>query len=163
MVVRLFLAFNAHWEKILKHVSEIRQRQVLKKGEKKIERNITEERLFLLKRWPLQHHFQEEFPSQSKSQSCHEAAPAEMRKVPTEPGKLKAGICCQNLHWRQLSGKLARPVLALLSLTCALVPALARAEQVRVCGPVVQGKPHRLIPGGSTPGSGSLLTLGNLP
>lgn len=55
MVVRLFLAFNAHWEKILKHVSEIRQRQVLKKRGKK-NRNITEKRLLLLKRWPLQHH-----------------------------------------------------------------------------------------------------------
>ena len=56
MVVRLFLAFNAHWEKILKHVSEIRQRQVLKKRGKKKNRNITEKRLLLLKRWPLQHH-----------------------------------------------------------------------------------------------------------
>lgn len=162
MVVRLFLAFNAHWEKILKHVSEIRQRQVLKKRGKKIE--ISQRKDFYFSRGGHSSIIlQEAFPSQSKSQSCHEAAPAEMRKVPTEPGKLEAGIYYQSLCWRQLSGKSARPVLALLSLTGALVPALAGAEQVRVCGPVVQGKPHRLTPWASTPGSGSLLTLGNLP
>lgn len=91
MVVRLFVAFNAHWEKILKHVSEIRQRQVLKKRGKKIE--ISQRKDFYFSRGGHSSIIlQEAFPSQSKSQSCHEAAPAEMRKVPTEPGKLEAAV-----------------------------------------------------------------------
>lgn len=98
----VFFRFNVHWENILKHVSETRQRQVLKRGKN---RKITEKRLVLPKRWSPQQYSSRSFPSQPKSQSSHKAVPMVMRKPPTEPGNLEAEICCQSQLWEAVVRK----------------------------------------------------------